>query len=52
VSLVSRPCSADDIKSELRRRHLGLSHVTIEIAVCRTARQAKMPKAAKAAFRT
>jgi cation diffusion facilitator family transporter len=35
VSLVSPvPCSADDIKSELRRRHVGLSHVTIEVAVC------------------
>ena len=35
VSLVSPvPCSADDIKAELRRRHVGLSHVTIEIAVC------------------
>jgi cation diffusion facilitator family transporter len=35
VSLVSPvPCSADDIKTELRRRHSGLSHVTIEIAVC------------------
>ena len=36
VSLVSPvPCSADDIKSELRRRHIGLSHVTVEVAVCR-----------------
>jgi cation diffusion facilitator family transporter len=36
VSLVSPvACSADDIKAELRRRHTGLSHVTIEIAVCR-----------------
>jgi cation diffusion facilitator family transporter len=35
VSLVSPvPCSADQIKSELRRRHAGLSHVTIEISVC------------------
>jgi cation diffusion facilitator family transporter len=35
VSLVSPvPCSADDIKAELRRRHSGLSHVTIEISVC------------------
>ena len=35
VSLVSPvPCSADDIKSELRRRHSGLSHVTVEVAVC------------------
>ncbi|HEY4265573.1 MAG TPA: CDF family Co(II)/Ni(II) efflux transporter DmeF [Micropepsaceae bacterium] len=35
VSLVSPvPCSADDIKAELRRRHSGLSHVTIEVSVC------------------
>jgi cation diffusion facilitator family transporter len=36
VSLVSPvPCSADDIKNELRRRHTGLSHVTVEVAICR-----------------
>ena len=36
VSLVSPvPCSADDIKDELRRRHSGLSHVTVEVAICR-----------------
>jgi cation diffusion facilitator family transporter len=36
VSLISPvPCAADDIKTELRRRHSGLSHVTVEIAVCR-----------------
>jgi len=36
VSLVSPvPCSADDIKAELRRRHSGLSHVTVEVAICR-----------------
>ena len=35
VSLVSPvACSSDDIKSELRRRHPGLSHVTIEVSVC------------------
>jgi len=35
VSLVSPvPRSADDIKNEIRRRHTGLSHVTVEIAVC------------------
>lgn len=35
VSLVSPvACSADDIKAELRRRHTGLSHVTIEVSVC------------------
>jgi cation diffusion facilitator family transporter len=35
VSLISPvPCSADEIKAALRHRHQGLSHVTIEIAVC------------------
>jgi cation diffusion facilitator family transporter len=35
VSLVSPTHrSADDIKAELRLRHPGLSHVTVEIAVC------------------
>jgi len=35
VSLVSpSPCSAEDIKTALRARHEGLSHVTIEVAVC------------------
>jgi cation diffusion facilitator family transporter len=35
VSLISPvPCSADDIRAELRRRHAGLSHVTIEVSVC------------------
>jgi cation diffusion facilitator family transporter len=35
VSLVSPvPCSSDDIKTALRRRHAGLSHVTIEVTVC------------------
>jgi cation diffusion facilitator family transporter len=35
VSLVSPvACSVDDIKTELRRRHAGLSHVTIEVSVC------------------
>jgi cation diffusion facilitator family transporter len=35
VSLVSAgACSVDDIKTELRRRHKGLSHVTIEVSVC------------------
>jgi len=35
VSLISpSPCSADDIKGELRRRHSGLSHVTVEVAIC------------------
>ena len=35
VSLVSAaPCTADEIKDALRARHAGLSHVTIEVAVC------------------
>ena len=35
VSLVSPTHrSADDIKAELRLRHPGLSHVTVEVAVC------------------
>jgi cation diffusion facilitator family transporter len=35
VSLVSpSPCSAEDIKAALRARHDGLSHVTVEVAVC------------------
>jgi len=40
VSLVSPvPCSADEIKQELRRRHAGLSHVTIEVSVCKDCAQ-------------
>jgi Co/Zn/Cd efflux system component len=35
VSLVSpSPRSAEDIKTALRERHDGLSHVTVEVAVC------------------
>jgi cation diffusion facilitator family transporter len=35
VSVVSPvPRSADEIKHEIRRRHSGLSHVTVEISVC------------------
>lgn len=35
VSLVSAaPCTSDEIKTVLRTRHTGLSHVTIEVAVC------------------
>jgi cation diffusion facilitator family transporter len=35
VSLISPvPYSADAIKEALRRRHTGLSHVTVEVAVC------------------
>ena len=32
ISPVQR--SADDIKNEIRRRHAGLSHVTVEVSVC------------------
>ena len=35
VSLVSAsPCTAEEVKDALRRRHGGLSHVTVEVAVC------------------
>jgi cation diffusion facilitator family transporter len=35
VSLISpSPKSAEDIKTVLRERHEGLSHVTVEVAVC------------------
>jgi cation diffusion facilitator family transporter len=35
VSLVSGgPCTSEEIKQVLRARHTGLSHVTIEVAVC------------------
>lgn len=35
VSLISPvPCSADAIKDTLRQRHKGLSHVTVEVAIC------------------
>jgi cation diffusion facilitator family transporter len=35
VSLVSGgPCTSDEIKSVLRAHHRGLSHVTIEVAIC------------------
>jgi cation diffusion facilitator family transporter len=41
VSLVSPvPCSADEIREELRRRHAGLSHVTIEVSVCKDCAEA------------
>jgi cation diffusion facilitator family transporter len=37
VSLISPvACSADDIKHVLRLRHAGLSHVTVEVAVCQS----------------
>ena len=42
VSLVSPvPCSAEEIRQELRRRHTGLSHVTIEVSVCKDCAQVK-----------
>ena len=35
VSLISPvPLSTDEIKKEIRRRHTGLSHVTVEVSVC------------------
>ena len=35
VSLVSGgPCTSEEIKNVLRARHTGLSHVTIEVAIC------------------
>jgi cation diffusion facilitator family transporter len=35
VSIISPvPRSTDEIKNEIRRRHSGLSHVTVEISVC------------------
>lgn len=35
VSVIAdAPRSADDIKTALRQRHKGLSHVTVEVAVC------------------
>jgi len=35
VSLISAsPCTAEEVKTALRSRHSGLSHVTIEVAVC------------------
>lgn len=44
VSLIAKePRSADEIKSELRRRHTGLSHVTVELAVCPECTLAKSP---------
>jgi cation diffusion facilitator family transporter len=51
VSLVSAaPCTADEIKNILRARHTGLSHVTIEVAVCEEcAPQATAPQTTRAA---
>ena len=47
VSLVSPvACSADEIKDELRRRHTGLSHVTIEVSVCQDCAPVEKQKAA------
>jgi cation diffusion facilitator family transporter len=48
VSLVSgSPCTADEIKSALRARHSGLSHVTIEVAVCEECGSPETTKAAE-----
>ncbi len=52
VSLVSAaPCTADEIKNVLRTRHTGLSHVTIEVAVCEECARLKWhtPQTTKAA---
>jgi cation diffusion facilitator family transporter len=47
VSLVSAsPCTGEEIKDVLRARHSGLSHVTIEVAVCE---ECGSPETAKAA---
>lgn len=44
VSIVSPvPRSADEIKHEIRRRHLGLSHVTVEVSVCSDCTSAGQP---------
>ena len=48
VSLVSAsPCTADEIKAALRSRHTGLSHVTIEVAVCEECGTPETTKAAE-----
>ena len=48
VSLVSgSPCTADEIKEALRARHSGLSHVTIEVAVCEECGSPETTKAAE-----
>lgn len=48
VSLVSAaPCTADEIKKVLRARHAGLSHVTIEVAVCEECGAPETTKAAE-----
>ena len=44
VSVISPvPRSADEIKYEIRRRHSGLSHVTVEISVCSDCSSASQP---------
>jgi len=48
VSLVSAsPCTAEQIKDALRSRHTGLSHVTIEVAVCEECGSPETTKAAE-----
>jgi len=48
VSLISAsPCTAEEIKNELRSRHGGLSHVTIEVAVCEECVPPQTTKAAE-----
>ena len=48
VSLVSAaPCTAEEIKQVLRIRHTGLSHVTIEVAVCEECAPPQTTKAAE-----
>jgi Co/Zn/Cd efflux system component len=48
VSLISpSPCTAEEIKDALRSRHSGLSHVTIEVAVCEECAPPQAPKAAE-----
>jgi Co/Zn/Cd efflux system component len=51
VSVVSAvPRSADEIKHEIRRRHAGLSHVTVEIAVCSDCTSPGQPAASERVF--
>jgi len=48
VSLVSAaPCTSEEIKSILRARHTGLSHVTIEVSVCEDCAPPQTTKAAE-----
>jgi cation diffusion facilitator family transporter len=48
VSLVSAsPRTAEEIKDALRRRHTGLSHVTVEVEVCEECGPSEIRKAAE-----